>query len=115
MTISTETLIRFVEAKKNDVFKQITARIQAEQTLRGGTDVDWKVAADLHSSTKGKSLTSAERVECAEREHRIVITLNHEFDMLDAILDVLRTRLQRFPSACAGEEHNPPGSAKEAQ
>ena len=79
-------LADFIRLKIDGVESSIVAREQSEATFNGGTGADWKKAADMHPSTRGRFMTKTQRIQAADMEGRIPVKLRHERDMFLKVL-----------------------------
>lgn len=89
MTTLDSALIDWVREKLADAKKSLSAREQMEKTWRGGTDLEWAAAAELHPSTRGKPILKADRIKLADSQKRIVAKCRRDVEMFEAILSKL--------------------------
>lgn len=89
MTSKRVLAINFIKLKMADVKLVISARRQAYECFKSGTDAHWEFAASLHPSTKGKAMLKKQRSEAAKMESRIIKKYELQLAMFENVLSEL--------------------------
>lgn len=83
------TTVDFIKKEIAEAEQAVKYSMEAEQVFRSGTDADWKIAANLHPSTRGRPMNKNQRIEAAEKEARIAAICRHKLEMFQAVLKQL--------------------------
>ena len=83
-------VVDFIKVKLAEAERSVKCREQGEACFRGGTDSDWKSAANMHSSTRGRAMSKAQRMAAANAEKRIAVKCRREVELFKATLEMLQ-------------------------
>lgn len=82
-------LLPWLRHKITEAESALRFREQAEEVFRSGTDESWEQAANMHPSTRGKSMSKADRLRASQSHGRIAEKCRHEVAMFKSVLSHL--------------------------
>ena len=84
--VASSAVLGWLRVKLQEAETALVAREQAEDTWRSGDDASWNIAAGLHPSTVGRTLSKKGRLEMADRQARIAAKIRSEIEIIKTAL-----------------------------